>query len=67
MNPYVSIIIPTFRRPERAIEAAEAFLRGDPTPPDLTTREQIHAELQRVLGGHDDFWPRWLVETGFVR
>jgi hypothetical protein len=52
---------------ERAIEAAEAFMRGDPTPSDLDTREKIHTELQRVLGGHDDFWPRWLVETGIVK
>lgn len=52
---------------ERAIEAAEAFVRGDATPPDLDTREKIHAELLRVLSGHDDFWPRWLVETGIVK
>jgi hypothetical protein len=52
---------------ERAIEAAEAFMRGDPTPADLDTREKIHAELLRVLPGHDDFWPRWLVETGVVK
>lgn len=55
------------REAERTIEAAEAFMRGDPTPPDLNTREKIHAELQRVLGGQDDFWPRWLVETGLVK
>lgn len=55
------------REAERAIEAAEAFMRGDPTPPDLDTREKIHIELQRVLGDHDDFWPRWLVETGIVK
>lgn len=55
------------REAERAIEAAEAFMRGDRTPPELDTREKIHAELQRVLGGHDDFWPRWLVETGIVK
>ncbi|MFT3771208.1 MAG: ATP-binding protein [Minicystis sp.] len=54
------------RDAERAIEAAEAFMRHDPTPPDLDTREKIHAELLRVLPGHDDFWPRWLVETGAV-
>ncbi len=55
------------RESERAIEAAEAFMRGAPTPPGLDTRESIHAELQRVLAGHDDFWPRWLVETGAVK
>jgi hypothetical protein len=55
------------REAERAIEAAEAFVRGAPTPPGLDTREKIHAELLRVLAGHDDFWPRWLVETGVVK
>lgn len=48
---------------ERAIEAAEAWMRGDTAslPPDLTTKEAIHAELQRLLPGHDPFWPRWIV------
>lgn len=55
------------REAERTIEAAEAFMRGDPTPPDLDTREKIHAELRRVLAGHDDFWPRWLVGAGIVK
>ena len=55
------------REAERAIEAAEAFMRGAPTPPELSTREAIQAELERVLPGHDDFWPRWLVETGVVK
>jgi hypothetical protein len=50
---------------ERAIEAAEAWMRGDKSalPESLTTQAAIHKELQRVLAGHDDFWPRWLVET----
>lgn len=52
---------------ERAIEAAEAFMRGEQPPGDLDTREKIQAELLRVLPGHDDFWPRWLVETGVVK
>lgn len=55
------------REAERAIEAAEAFMRGDKTPTDLDTQEKIHAELLRVLGGLDDFWPRWLVGTGRVK
>lgn len=55
------------REAERAIAAAEAFMRGAVTPPDLDTSEKIHAELLRVLGGHDDFWPRWLVDTGRVK
>ncbi len=50
---------------ERAIEAAEAFMRDDHTslPAKLRTRDAIHQELQRVLAGHDEFWPRWLVRT----
>ncbi len=55
------------REAERAIEAAEAFMRSDVTPSDLNTRDKIHAELLRVLGGVDDFWPRWLVATGMVK
>ncbi len=48
---------------EKAIEAAEAWMRGDPASLSgtLTTKEAIHAELQRVLPGHDPFWPRWIV------
>ncbi|MFV8749913.1 AAA family ATPase [Nannocystaceae bacterium ST9] len=52
---------------ERAIEAAEAFMRGDVAslPNSLRTIEAIQVELSRVLASHDDFWPRWLVETKF--
>lgn len=48
---------------ERAIEAAEAFMRGDTAalPNGLASRETIQAELERVLAGHDPFWPRWIV------
>jgi ABC-type transport system involved in cytochrome c biogenesis ATPase subunit len=51
------------RDAERAIEAAEALMRNDKgaLPPGLTTRGAIHAELLRVLAGHDPFWPRWVV------
>lgn len=51
------------REAERAIEAAEAFMRGELTalPSDLNSRESIHAELSRVLAGHDPFWPRWVI------
>jgi hypothetical protein len=50
---------------ERAIEAAEAFMRGDRAvlPADLATQDAIHQELCRVLAGHDPFWPRWIVHT----
>jgi hypothetical protein len=54
------------RKAEVAIESAEAFMRGEPVPP-FDTREAIEAELRRVLPDHDDFWPRWIVETGPVR
>jgi hypothetical protein len=48
---------------EQAIEAAEAWMRGDRAalPAALSTKEAIHAELLRVLAGHDPFWPRWVV------
>ena len=50
---------------EDAIEAAEAFLRGDTTkqPALLTRKSAITAELKRVLSGIDPFWPRWIVES----
>jgi hypothetical protein len=48
---------------EKAIEAADAWMRGDTAslPGDLSTKDAIHAELRRVLAGHDPFWPRWIV------
>jgi hypothetical protein len=53
------------REAETAIEAAEAFLRGDTAalPGGLTTKEAITNELKKVLSGIDPFWPRWIVET----
>ena len=50
---------------ERAIEAAEAYMRGDSEslPPGLRTQEHIHEELSRVVPGHDPFWPRWVVSA----
>ncbi len=49
---------------ERAIEAAEAWMRGDldALPVDLNTETDIHNELMRTLAGHDPFWPRWIVK-----
>jgi hypothetical protein len=48
---------------EHAIEAAEAWMRGDQQelPKGLQSQTEIHAELERVLAGHDPFWPRWIV------
>lgn len=48
---------------ERAIEAAEAWMRGSlgDLPDELATQSAIHDELLRVLAGHDPFWPRWIV------
>lgn len=50
---------------ERAIEAAEALMRGevDALPPSLQTAEDIDAELRRVLPDDDVFWPRWIPST----
>jgi hypothetical protein len=49
---------------ENAVEAAEAFMRGDreSLPVGLVTRESIHEELRRTLPGHDSFWPRWIIK-----
>ncbi|MFH0902840.1 MAG: ATP-binding protein [Pseudomonadota bacterium] len=49
---------------EQAIEAAEAYMRGDELPEGLKTREAIHARLRQLLPGHDTFWPRWIVKSG---
>lgn len=48
---------------EQAIEAAEAFMRGDDhaLPVDLATKQKINDALIRLLPGGDDFWPRWVV------
>jgi AAA domain, putative AbiEii toxin, Type IV TA system len=53
------------RDAERAIEAAEAWMRDDQAalPADLATPDAIHSELVRLLPGHDPFWPRWIVST----
>ena len=49
---------------EQAICVAQALMRGDTDLPDgLDSAESIDAELNRVLGGHDHFWPRWVVWT----
>ena len=50
---------------ENAIEAAEAYMRGDSTKllKGLRTKDQIHRELVRVLAGQDPFWPRWIVHV----
>lgn len=52
---------------EQAIEAAEAFLRGEPVSLALSTRAAIHERLVSALASHDDFWPRWLVESGAIK
>ena len=50
---------------ERAIEAAEALMRDDTggLPEGLRSRDEIQRELERVLAGHDPFWPRWIVHS----
>jgi hypothetical protein len=51
---------------EAAIEAAEAFMRGDKQdlPHGLRTKGAIDAALRKCLPGMDPFWPRWVVEAG---
>ncbi len=49
---------------EIVIEAAEAWMRDDSMndfPENLRTQSQIQQELERLLPGHDPFWPRWVV------
>ncbi|AFZ25318.1 putative ATPase [Cylindrospermum stagnale PCC 7417] len=51
---------------ETAIEAAEAWMRDDDMngfPEYLRTQSQIHQELAKLLPGHDQFWPRWIVTS----
>ena len=54
---------------ERAIEAAEALMRDDTEglPEGLGSRDEIQRELERVLAGHDPFWPRWIVHSERLR
>ncbi|MCQ9377251.1 ATP-binding protein [Methyloversatilis sp. XJ19-49] len=53
---------------ERAIEAAEAFMRGDkPLPAGLDSQKAIHAQLKKLLPAGDEFWPRWLVKTNAIK
>lgn len=56
------------REAERAIEAAEAFMRQDKSalPAELSSAESIHLELRRLLPAHDPFWPRWLVGASLL-
>ena len=50
---------------EQAIEAAEAFMRGDvrALPDGLRTKEQIDVRLRTLLPPNDPFWARWLTRT----
>jgi AAA domain, putative AbiEii toxin, Type IV TA system len=54
------------KQAEITIEAAEAWMRHDNMnafPANLRTASQIQQELERLLPGHDPFWPRWIVKT----
>lgn len=54
------------KQAEITIEAAEAWMRHDNMnafPEHLRTPAQIQLELERLLPGHDPFWPRWIVKT----
>ena len=49
---------------EEAIEAAEAFMRGEKSlPQGLATKAAIHARLQKLLPAGDVFWPRWIMSA----
>ena len=51
------------RDAERAINAAQAWMRSDfaGLPEGLRTQDEIHRELLRVIPEHDAFWPRWII------
>lgn len=51
---------------ERAIEAAEAWMRNDrdALPDDLSSQSSIDKALRALLGELDPFWPRWIVASG---
>jgi AAA domain, putative AbiEii toxin, Type IV TA system len=53
------------REAEIAIEAAEAFMRGETKrlPRGLKTKAAIQKALEKCLPGMDPFWPRWIVEA----
>lgn len=48
---------------EAAIDAADRFMRGETgaLPENMKTEEAIDQELRRVLAGHDEYWPMWVV------
>lgn len=49
---------------ERAIEAAEAWMRDERAlPGGFSNKQDIHDALLRTLAGHDPFWPRWIVRS----
>lgn len=50
---------------EQAVEAAQAFMRGDKAalPKTLDSEAAIHKALTHLLPSHDHFWPRWIVST----
>lgn len=49
-------------RASRVIKAALDWIAGrkDTLPKELSTRQEIEAELQQVLPEQDPFWPRWI-------
>jgi predicted ATPase len=53
---------------ERAIDAAEAILRGEVSQEKgLKTKKEIDTALKRLLPANDLFWPRWLLKAGGIR
>lgn len=46
---------------EAALSKAVASLDAPPIASSAPLKDRIHAALLRLLPGHDDFWPRWIV------
>jgi hypothetical protein len=47
---------------QKAIDAANAFTRKHPDPREAPKGEveALHVSLLKVLGGDDEYWPRWI-------
>ena len=46
---------------ESALKTAVDALGSPPFAPSSDLKARIHATLRRLVPGHDDFWPRWIV------
>jgi hypothetical protein len=45
---------------QEAMDRADAFMAAHPNPLEAPNMEVIHSDLQKALGGDDEYWPYWL-------